>query len=176
MKKYFYIIWAVLLVAVLGVTGFFVAKKQMPSLFAPKELHYHAGFVVFENNKKVDFSDFKYMSVKPCSVKETSEPEDDQMEKAHLHDNVGDVVHVHRENAYWHDLFTNLKYPIDYSKTTGYINGKEVADWQNQKIQSYDSLVVFIGENDKKHLKEAVTKEHIQLTEKKSENCGTSTK
>ena len=64
MKKYLYIAWVLVLVVVLGVTGFFVSKK----VFIPKEVHHHAGFVVFENNKKLDFSDFKYMSVKPCGL------------------------------------------------------------------------------------------------------------
>lgn len=172
MKKYLYIAWALVLVAILGVTGFFVAKK----VFVPKEVHYHAGFVVFENNKKKDFSDFKYMSVKPCGEhKEDITDAELQDQKAHLHDNVGDVLHTHREGARWKDLFTNLKYSMEYSKTTAYINGQEVENWQNQPIQPYQSLIIFIGENDKKHLKEAVKKNHIQLIEKKSENCGSGT-
>jgi hypothetical protein len=170
-KKYLLIIWALIIVIALGVTGFFVAKK----VFVPKQIHIHAGFVVFEHNKKIDFSDFKYMSVKPCSLKEEEKLTDEELqsEKGHLHDNVGDVVHVHRVGSRWRELFTNIKYPLDYSKTTGYINGQEVPDWQDQKVEAYQSLVVFIGENDKKHLKEAVKKSHIQLIEKKSENCGT---
>ena len=68
----------------------------------------------------------------------------------------------------------NLKYPIDYSKTAAYINGQKVENWQNQPIQPYQSLVIFIGENDQKYLKEGVKKEHMVEIEKKSENCGTS--
>jgi hypothetical protein len=174
MKKYFYFAWAFVLVIILLGTGFFVLQSKF-GLFVPKEVHFHAGFVVFENNKKVDFSDLRYMHVKPCggNHKEILTPEEIQNEKAHLHDNVGDVLHSHRVGAVWRDLFTNIKYPIDYAKTTGYINGQQVNNWQNQKINAYDSLVVFIGQNDPKHLKEAVIKEHIQAIEKKSENCGT---
>lgn len=172
MKKHFYFIWALALVAILLVTGFFVLQKM--NLFTPKEVHFHAGFVVFEDNKKVDFSDLKYMSVKPCggNHKEVPTQEELQGEKAHLHDNIGDVLHSHREGAKWTDLFTNIKYPLDYANTTGYINGQEIGNWQNQKINPYDSLVVFIGNNDPKLLKEAVKKEHILEVEKKSENCG----
>jgi hypothetical protein len=175
-KRYLYIIWAVVLVAVLGTTGLLVFQGKIREAFMPKERHIHVGFVVFENNKKLDFSDFKYMSVKPCGLKETEPLTDAQIqdEKAHLHDNVGDVVHSHFEGAQWKDLFSNIKFPIDYAKTTGYINGQKVEDWKDQKIQAYDSLVVFIGNNDPKNLKQAVTKNHIQMIEKKSESCGAS--
>lgn len=170
MKKKLYFIWALVLVATLWTTGYFVAKK----VFIPKEVHYHAGFVVFQNNKKIDFSDFKYMSIKPCSLKNEERLTDEELqsEKGHLHDNIDDVVHVHRERSRWRDLFANLKYPLNYSGTTAYINGQKVEDWQNQKIEPYQSLVVFVGENDQVHLGKAVTKQYIQEVEKKSENCG----
>lgn len=170
MKKYLYMLWAGVLLAVLGATGVFVAQR----VFVPKEVHFHAGFKVFEHNQQMDFSDLKYMSVKPCGKnhKEHPSPQEVQDEKAHLHDNVGDVLHSHREGAIWRDLFTNIKYPIDYAQTTGYINGEQADNWQNKQIKPYDSLVVFIGENDEKYLQEAVTKAYIEKVEKKSENCG----
>lgn len=147
--------------------------KVKETYFPPKAVHYHAGFVVFKDNKQFDFSTVKYMHAKPCGNEEHEEhsPEEEQIEKAHLHDYIGDVVHTHREGALWKDLFINLKYPIDNAQ--GYINGKKVDDFQNQPIKPYDSLVVFIGKNDiEKQLAKAVTKKHIQTVEKKSDNCG----
>lgn len=141
-----------------------------------KKIHYHAGFVVFKDNKQIDFSGFQYMVVKPCTIDKKEEKEsdaDNQIEKAHLHDLVGDVVHVERENAKWSDLFTNLKYVIDYKHTSAYLNGKKIDNFHDLVIQPYDSLVVLIGENDTKNvLAKAVSVDHIKKTEKRSENCG----
>lgn len=170
MKKYLYFTWALLLAGVLWTTGYFVAQR----VFLPAKLHYHAGFVVFENNKKLDFSDNKYMNLKPCSLdqKDDDSPEEIQLEKAHLHDNVGDVVHVEREGAKWNDLFSNLKLAVNYANTTAYVNGQKVANWQSRRINPYESLVIFIGDIDIKYLKEAVTKEYMMEKEKKSDGCG----
>lgn len=146
--------------------------KQKPV----QKIHYHAGFVVIKNNEHINFSNFKYMVVKPCSLdkkEEKGDEEDNQLEKAHLHDQIGDVVHVERENAKWADLFTNLAYDIDYKNTFAYLNGKKVDNFENLIIQPYGSLVVLIGKNDiNKALSSAVSLKHIKQTEKRSENCG----
>jgi pimeloyl-CoA synthetase len=141
-------------------------------IFPPEKIHYHAGFVVFQDDKKLDFSDNKFMNIKPCTKNEEEHEEDEQLEKAHLHDNVGDVIHVEQKNAKWKDLFTNIHFSIDYSKVTAYVNSKKVTDFENQEIHPYDSAVIFIGDNDKKYLKEAVTKKHIMEKETTSESCG----
>lgn len=156
---------------VAGVGSFFTYNKFLKP--EPKKVHFHAGVVVFKNNKQVDFSDEKYMKTEPCTVGHEEETyEDIQLEKAHLHDNVGDVVHSERSGATWGDFFKNIKYEIDYSKVKAYSGGKELKDFQNQAIVPYDSVVVFIGENNKELLKKAVTKEYIKQKEKKSDGCG----
>lgn len=140
--------------------------------------HYHAGFIVVEDNKLIDFSKSQYMDFEPCRLpsakSEPDTPQQLQLEKAHLHENVGDVVHVETARTLWKDLFTNIKYPINYSDAAAYINGKSVIDFQNKQIQPYQSLVVFIGANDdtQKFLNQAVIKQHIQDVEAKSEDCG----
>jgi hypothetical protein len=170
MKKRLIYIIACVGIILLGTGIFFAAKK----FFTPEKVHYHAGFVVFQNNHKLDFSDNIYMSVEPCTVNgKTHDSEaDKQIEKAHLHDNVGDVVHIEQTGAIWKDLFTNIKFPLNYSKVNGYVNGKQVPDFQSQPIRPDDSLVIFIGNNDKKLLSQAVTKEYIQKQAKKSTTCG----
>ena len=171
-RKLLYIILP-LFIVLLGWFGFMVKAKYFP----PKAIHYHAGFIVVKNNKIEDFSDIKYMHEKPCGNAPVNEKEtlaEQQIEKAHLHDFVGDVVHVHRENATWKDLFANLKYPLDYTSIEAYINGKKISNLQDYPIKPYDSLVVVIGKNKESnnYLKRAVTKSHIEQTEKKSDNCG----
>lgn len=172
MKKSLYIIWALALVAILGVTGYFVAKK----LLVPKKIHAHAGFVVFENNKRLNFSDDSHMKVEPCTNdgehEKNHSDEEIQIEKAHLHDNVGDIIHMEREGATWRDMFINSHISLDYTKTTGYINGQKVDNYKDKRVNPYDSLVIFIGNNDSNLLKQAVTKERIIEEEKKSDSCG----
>lgn len=169
MSKRGWSIIGIYVLVLLVVAGILFGKKLIPQ----EKVHYHAGFIVFQDNKKVAFSDYKYMNVKPCTVDEKeSGEEDEQLEKAHLHDNVGDVVHVEQTNAKWKDLFTNIHFSIDYAKATAFVDGKVVSDFANQSIRPYESMVIFIGKVDKSHLKEAVTKKHIQQEEKKSESCG----
>jgi hypothetical protein len=170
--------WIIRLVVIILVAGIALAGVRFyKSMTIPQKTHYHAGFVVFANNKKVDFSSAKYMSVSPCTLKSNDDddmsPGDIQREKAHLHDYVGDVVHVERTGAKWGDLFTNLHYPVDNSTATAYINGQRVQDFQNTPIRVEDSIVIFMGKNDMAHdLKQAVTKTHIREAAKKSEDCG----
>ena len=170
MTKRTFCIIGVLVILFISLAAFSVSK-----IFSiPEKTHYHAGFVVFENNKKIDFSDNKYMYIKPCLTNANEEKETKetiQIEKAHLHDNVGDIVHIERKGAVWGDLFTNIKFPIDYSKAVAYINGKVVPNFKSQPIKAYESLVLFIGDNDKSLLSQAVTKEYIENQEAKGGSC-----
>jgi len=168
-KKVIFVIVLLIVILLTGI-GIFISKK----LFTPQKTHFHAGFLVFENNKKLDFSDNKYMFIEPCSAdnNHADSQEDIQIEKAHLHDNVGDLVHIERTGAVWKDLFSNIHFPIDYSKTKGFINGKQTGNYQLQQIKPFDSLVVFIGKNDSSLLNQAVTKDYIMKMAKKSTTCG----
>lgn len=163
---YYFVIPAAYLLIV--ISTFLVSK----SLFLPFKTHYHAGFVVFQDNKKLDFSDNKYMYIKPCLLNpnHNDEAKNIQLEKAHLHENVGDLVHVEASGAYWKDLFANIGFSVDGS--TGYINGKRVANFQMQPIRPYESLVVLIDRDDPEVLDQAVTKDYILKMEKKSTACG----
>jgi len=142
-----------------------------------QEVHYHAGFIVVKDNKLEDFSKNEYMKIEACKEKsvETDDesPEQEQQEKAHLHDNVGDVVHVENKEALWKDLFSNINYPINYANTTAYENNRQIQNIQDLPIQPFQSLVIFIGENNDtlKFLGQAVTKQHIENEEVKSESC-----
>lgn len=173
LKKLF-LVALVLLSTVLLWFGW-TTQKNTPS---PKPIHYHAGFLVVKNNHVENFSDFKYMLVKPCSAEKEDPskqtPEEKQLEKAHLHDNVSDVVHVEGDRAIWEDLFTNIKYDLQYSHTEAFINGKKVDNFQKRHIEANDSLVVFIGKGNDvaTFLSKAVTKKHMQEVETKSEDCG----
>ena len=114
------------------------------------------------------------MSIKPCTLdgKEIKNDGDEQIEKAHLHDSVGDVVHIEEKGAIWRDLFTNINFPVNYPKAAAYVNGTLRQNFESQPINSYDSLVLFIGDYDKNLLSQAVAKEYIEEWGEKSSTCG----
>lgn len=157
---------------VLVVIGLFV----YPRFFKDKDtdsIHYHAGFQVYQDGQLLDFSSVDYMNLVPCG--EHATPGDnkyEQQEKAHLHDNVGDVVHVHRAGATWNDLFFNIEYPLP-AGSEGYVNGTAVNNLLAQPIIENQSVVFFVGENRDKESKvqNRVTLERIQEISKQSENC-----
>lgn len=163
------------LVLLSGVILIFVLGAIFSTKFFPKrEIHYHAGFQIYLDGKLQDFSNAKYMSIKLCEEEKKEHEKDEQLEKAHLHDGVGDVVHVEAEDAKWLDLFKNIKYKIGPSKRVeGYVNGKKVENILDYPIKAYDSAVIFIGKVDhrEERLKQSVKKEYIKKVEKKSESC-----
>lgn len=173
MNKNIMLACIILLTLTAGYLFYDYKKAEIPE----EEIHYHAGFVVFEGNKKIDFSDSKYMLVLPCKVVEDETEKKDsansQLEKAHLHDNEGEIVHIHvnPENSTWKDLFININFPIDYSKTQGYINGQKVDSFYYKNINAFDSLVVLIGENDTALVNEGITKEYLMSKENQSGGC-----
>jgi hypothetical protein len=168
-KKMLLYIGFVVITILIGTAYFVVSKKPADS----EKVHYHSGFVVFENGKKLDFSDSKYMFIKPCTIdgKEIENEGDEQIEKAHLHDNVGDVVHTEEKGAKWLDLFTNINFSVDYSKATAYINGELAENFESQSIRPFDSLVLFVGKVDESLLSQAPTKEYIEEWGEKSSTC-----
>lgn len=172
-KKYLIAVFLIVILAISSYFGYPYIKK----LSEPKKVHYHAGLVLFVEDKKQDFSSFQYMNVRPCTLyrgnEEVDSDQDIQIEKAHLHDNVGDVVHVEREGGTWDDLFKNIRYDINYNNAVAILNGKEIKNFKSLRIKPYDSIIIFEGKNNiSKHLSEGVTRQYIMQKEKKSDDCG----
>jgi hypothetical protein len=140
-----------------------------------KSVHYHAGFRVYIDGSLQDYSDYKYMNFVPCSEHDTKKSAaEEQIEKAHLHDGVDDVVHTHRSGAVWGDLFKNIQVELPKDKVLkAYINGIEQTDIMESPIKEYTTAIFIIGENNASHDKEIVSIEHIKEVEAKSELCGT---
>jgi hypothetical protein len=162
----------------LGVIGYRFYRPHFPSA-TPQKVHFHAGFQVYIDGQLQDFSDFKYMNTTPCQERdhmgESTSPEQLQIDKAHLHDGIGNVVHVHVAGGVWGDLFKNIKYDILAKGTPqGYVNGKAVNNILSYPIKGYDSVIILIGKSDSidHYLPQAVTKDTIIEAEKKSELCG----
>lgn len=92
-------------------------------------IHYHANFAVFINGRQINFADPNYMHLAPC-VANNTKVSFNKLDNVHLHDQVGNVVHIHQAGIVWNDLFTSIHYTLD--KETGnvpvsyYLNGKKV--------------------------------------------------
>ncbi len=140
-----------------------------------EHVHYHAGFKVYVDNQLQDYSGYQYMNYTPCSLHdEKKSPAEEQIEKAHLHESVGDVVHVHREGAVWGDLFKNIKVNFPEDKVIkGFVDGKSVEDVMATPIASYTTAIILIGDTDASRSAEVVSRGHIEEVEKNSELCGT---
>ena len=165
MKKFKLIIFIVIILILSGIY-YYKSRNQI------EKVHYHAGFQVYIDGKLQDFSAGKYMHIKACSDESHLSKEEQQLEKAHLHDSIGNVVHVHNKNVVWNDLFINLKFKFDQKKPlTGFVNGKKIDNLLDYQIKSYDSIVIFSGEVEESLLKNAVSKEQIIQAEKKTESC-----
>lgn len=170
-----YSIFAILIIVSLGVIFRTQLYQLKATLFPVEEVHLHAGFQVYENGNLKSFSDLAYMHDKPCGDPATQGPVDEQIEKTHMHELVGDVAHVHRKGATWGDFFTNIKYPVEDKQFEAYINEKKVDNLLKMEINKYDRLVLFIGNHDadlKKYFAKQVPMDHIKEVEDRSEQCG----
>ncbi len=157
----------VVLLAGLGILAWQTSSKTEP------EYHVHAAFDVYVDGQLQDYSDLQYMHVEPCTVAHNDQPEDDQIEKAHLHDGVGDIVHSHRANATWGDLFQNIKVTLP-PPVSGYSNGQAVKDILSQPIKAYDRVLITAGtapENLQAALDQVPSVDYIRQQEQAIESC-----
>lgn len=125
--------------------AFFISYRtlQVPD----RPVHYHANFAVFEDGSQVNFTKPEFMHISPCTDDgpESSDPEDN----VHLHDGVGNVVHVHANGITWKTLFTTLKY---WDRLEGVEKNARVSDlgvsiYSDGKEESFDYLLKDIKDN-----------------------------
>jgi len=171
MNKKTLIIFSALVLILVLVGVYALTRTQAPT---DEEIHIHAAFQLYLNDQLIDFSDFKYMHIKNCTLDGSATEEDPQIEKAHLHDNIGDVVHVHREQATWGDLFFNIKYTLP-KEITAYVNEVKVADILNMEIEPYDQILIYSGtiSDLETKLKSLPSIDYVKEIETRSESCGT---
>jgi hypothetical protein len=158
MKKLFtrniwlsFILGAVLGILILLVVRFFT--------YNPPRVHYHANFAVYINGQREQFSEpFYYEETgAACSSAANMTPHD----RAHMHDNVNDVVHIHDHAVTWSQFFQNLGWYInprfintptqllvadDTYKVAFMVNGQLVPNIANQVIGDRDRLLVNYGD------------------------------
>lgn len=123
-----------------------------------EEVHYHANFAMYLNGQREEFKNpVYYVDIEEaCTVKRQMTPH----ERAHLHDNVNDVVHVEDQAVTWGQFFQNLGWVVDLkvirtpdkvlltdsqNKVTFMLNGKQTDNVLGQVIKDQDRLVVDYG-------------------------------
>jgi hypothetical protein len=136
------------------------------------EVHYHAGFVVYENGEKVDLSGLEYQTIEPCGEShDHSGMKTYEEAMVHLHDGVGDVVHVHAEGQTWRIFLESLGLdPVEYSQT--YRNGVE-ASLMDEIIEPYERVVFAdaVTPVTPELIESVPSRDRIVEVEGKSETC-----
>ncbi|HEX7017288.1 MAG TPA: hypothetical protein VF209_00040 [Patescibacteria group bacterium] len=140
-------------------------------------VHTHAGFHVYVDGVKQDFSGFEHMSFTPCGTDHSQKltPAELQLEKTHLHDGVGEVAHVHHQGATWGDLLKNINFEYDQAKElAGYTETGKVENILSQEIKDNDSIIIVIGDQAQaaEYFNNRVTPERITQVAQSSELCG----
>jgi hypothetical protein len=126
----------------------------------PAAVHHHANFAVFVDGVRLDLSGDRYMEdVTACASDPAGvRPQD----RAHLHNNDADVVHVHHAGATWGHLFANLGMGLgdgflilddgrrffdgeDGRTLKFFVNGQQVLELQNRPIRSEDRVLISVG-------------------------------
>lgn len=125
-------------------------------------VHYHANFAVYINGVREQFKDPSYyedvMACAPTGNNITP------AERAHMHENINDAVHVHDHAVTWGQLFTNLGWSLGdnfiKTRTTMYtasdnsqlhimLNGQDytgLTPMTNTVIKDRDALLVSFGD------------------------------
>ncbi|HLD03245.1 MAG TPA: hypothetical protein VJC17_00565 [Candidatus Dojkabacteria bacterium] len=173
MKKTKLLAFSAIFILITSVIIAIIIYKSVQSITDSEEVHFHAAFLVYENNNLKDFSEFKYMHISRCSEDLEHVAEDPQLEKAHLHDNIGNIVHVHRKNATWGDLFFNIRYDLPQNIMAN-VNGIPAENILERKIQPYDRILIYYGEITEitQKLTQVPDIEEMRKAEARSESCG----
>ena len=174
-KKYLIIsliVGIVLLASAVG-AGVYFKNRKTSADDNHEDFHAHAGFKIFVDGKYLDLSDDKYMHLSVCGDDHEDEANLPIEEKIHLHNNIGDVAHIHAEGIIWRNLFESLQLEDLLDNFTAiYINGTEVIAGLEQPISDLDSAVIIIGDPKGVDVqKETLTKEYILEKEKLVESC-----
>ena len=138
--------------------------------YMPPMTHYHANFAVYINGQREEFKDSKYYEeVAACMIHGTIQP----AQRAHMHDNINSVVHVHDDGVTWDQFFENLGWYVgpdfietdngtmykedETSKLNIMLNGQNVTGFthiSNVVIGDEDRLLVSFGNIDNKTLED----------------------
>ncbi|HJP96563.1 MAG TPA: hypothetical protein VJ843_04285 [Candidatus Saccharimonadales bacterium] len=138
------------------------------AIYNPQHTHYHANFAVYINDQREEFKDPTYYEdVAACTQYDNMTP----AERAHMHNNVNDVIHVHDNAVTWGQFFENIGWYLgdDFIKTRDHmyvasgnqklhllLNGQDytgLASVSNMVIGDQDKLLISFGDISSNRLK-----------------------
>ena len=125
--------------------------------YSPERVHYHANLAVYVNGQREQFKDaFYYEEVGSCTADKTMTPN----QRAHMHDNINGLVHVHDHAVTWNNFFENLGWEVNplfvkaadklyltdgQNKVSFILNGQAVDNVAGRVIGDRDRLLVDFG-------------------------------
>lgn len=120
--------------------------KQEAEVVSEEAYHAHYDLKVYLNGKMVDTSLSKYQSTEELELDEGT----------HLHDGIGNVIHLHKKNVPLSQFFNSIKLSIP-ENTAGrtlkvFVNGKQNSDLLNYVPQDLDRILVSYGGESEKTL------------------------
>lgn len=125
-------------------------------------VHYHANFALYINGQQEQFKSSKYYTeVSACAINHSVKQ---PTERAHMHENVNNVVHVEDNSVTWGQFFTNLGWTLGptfiatpdgkiYSENANkklnlFLDGQDYTGFgglQNNIIKDKDRLLISFG-------------------------------
>lgn len=127
--------------------------------YQPEEgTHYHANLAVYINGQREQFANPIYYTEveESCAAQGSVTPH----ERAHMHDNVNDAVHIEDEAVTWGHFFQNIGWAVDakfikthdqllladeQNKVTFILNGKPTDGINRLVVGNEDKLLVSYG-------------------------------
>ena len=126
--------------------------------------HYHANFALYINGQREEFKAAHYYEeIAACTLHGTIQPS----QRAHMHDEINDVIHVHDDAVTWQQFFNNIGWTLgpdfiqndqhtmyledDTNKLNIELNGQNLTDLTNianQTIKDEDRLLISFGDID----------------------------
>jgi hypothetical protein len=98
--------------------------------YQPEQVHYHANFAVYVNGQREEFKGAQYyQEVAACTAEHGfTNPQ----QRAHMHDNINDVVHVHDHAVTWGQFFNNIGWAVSSDIIETDSGTKYIADGANK--------------------------------------------
>jgi len=158
--------WAFLAIGL--VAGVIIILAIRFATYTVSATHYHANFAVYINGQREQFKGPQYyQEVAACTVHGAIQP----AQRAHMHDNINSVIHVHDDGVTWSQFFDNLGWSIGPNfiqddqqhmytengdnKLNIELNGQNLTDLTsiaNQVIKDRDRMLISFGNIDSKTL------------------------
>lgn len=156
--------WLVLLIGV-GL-GFVALLSWHVATASTGAVHYHANFHLYIDGERHEFDNFTYYEeVQACEPIDGVRPES----RAHMHDFIDHVVHVHDDGVTWGHFFANLGYTLGNdvlvtrdglvtndgdNRLRFILNGEPTRSVANVLIQGKDVLLIDYSDDDIEQLKQ----------------------